>query len=117
MSNKKEDQRQEAIGVLEELLKEFKKDELKEAEQPYSHHAEIWDGMERFIDWLRAGPEARNAQKQYVRDWNNVRAALLLAKEHHVTLEVVVFSLEALKSNPKQTITEAVSHAVGEWCK
>ena len=37
---------------IQELVYQFKKEELPDAESPYHFEAEIWAGMKSFLMWL-----------------------------------------------------------------
>ena len=38
---------------VESSIMQFKEEELPDAETPFHHNAEVWSGMQRFIDWLK----------------------------------------------------------------
>ena len=50
-------------------------------------------------------------------DMAAVASELKLAEEHSLTVEVVLWSLYAMRQDPSLSVTEALAYGSGEWIK
>lgn len=46
-----------------------------------------------------------------------IKEAIQIASPHELELEVILWAMKALQSNPKLTITEALDVGLDEWIK
>jgi hypothetical protein len=52
-----------------------------------------------------------------IKELNSVCKILRSAEEHHLSGEVVTFALQAMKDNPKLSVTDAICLGFDEWIK